>query len=111
VEGILVIERVTKFDPGRGSQKRGQAAALRPLCTRQQNGNHAETPPAIADTLIDRRTHFLVLPGAKAARTYKDDTSPRFGQGLFKGWLPWIAWNQMPFVQPRLDPLFGEPAR
>jgi len=31
VEGSRIIERVGEFDPGRGSQKCGQAAPLRPL--------------------------------------------------------------------------------
>ena len=110
MEGIRVIERVTEFDPRRGSQKCGQAAALRPLCTRQENGNHAKTPAAIADALIDRRTHLLVLPGAKAAGTHKDGASFRFGQGLFNGWLPGIARNQVPFVQPSLDAFLCESA-
>jgi hypothetical protein len=34
VEGSQVIERVTEFDPGRSSQKRGQATALRSLRAR-----------------------------------------------------------------------------
>jgi hypothetical protein len=32
---------------------------------RQQNGNHTETLAPNPDALINRRTHFLVLPGAK----------------------------------------------
>ena len=103
MERNWVIERVMEFDPGRGSQKCGQAAPLRPLGAGQENGNHAETPAAIADTLIDRRTHLLVLPGAKATGTHKNGASFRFGQGLFDVWLPGIAWNQVPFVQPSLD--------
>ena len=31
MEGVRVLERVRKFDPGRGSQECGQAAALRTL--------------------------------------------------------------------------------
>src|SRR5262249_40968924 len=108
--GILVVEGITKFDPRRGSQKRGQAAGLRPLSSWQQDGNHAETPAAIADAPIDGRTHFLVLPGAKAAGTHKDGASLRVGQGLFKGWLPGIARNQIPFIQPSLDSFLREPA-
>ncbi|HME09634.1 MAG TPA: hypothetical protein VKG25_21425 [Bryobacteraceae bacterium] len=110
VEGSRVIERVRKFDPGCGSQKRGQAAALRPLGAGQENGNHAKTPAAIADALIDGRTHLLVLPGAEAAGTYKDGASFRFRQGLFDVWLPGIARNQMPFVQPSLDAFLRESA-
>jgi hypothetical protein len=34
-----------------------------------------------------------------------------FGQGLFNRWLPWIARNKVPFVQPSLYPLFREAAR
>jgi hypothetical protein len=49
------------------------------------------------------RTHLLVLPGAKAAGTYNDGASFRFGQGLLDGRLARIARNQVPFVQPRLD--------
>jgi hypothetical protein len=110
MKGIRVIERVTKFNPGRGSQKRGQAATFRSLCTWQENGNHAETPAAIADALINGRTHFFVLPWAKAAETHKDGASFRFGQGLFNGWLPGIARNQIPFVKPSLDAFPRKPA-
>ena len=49
VPRILVIDRVTKFDPCRGGQKCGQATALRSFCTRQENRNHAETSGALAD--------------------------------------------------------------
>src|SRR5580700_819832 len=99
-----------KFDPRRGSQKCGQTTPLCPLGARQKNGNHAKTSAAIADTLIDRRTHFLVLPGAKAAGTHKDGASFRFDQSLFNGWLPGIARNHMPFVQPCLDAFLRESA-
>jgi hypothetical protein len=59
-------------------------------------------PAAIADALIDGCTHLLVLPGAKAAGTHKDGATFRFGRGLLDVWLPAIAWNQVPFVQPSL---------
>jgi hypothetical protein len=109
IEGSRVIERVGEFDPGRGSQKCGQAAALSSLSTGQENGNYTETLAAIADTLIDRRPHLLVLPGAKTAGTNKDGASFRFRQGVFNRWLPGIAWNQVPFVQPSLDAFLREP--
>jgi hypothetical protein len=104
VEGSRVIERAMEFDPRRCSQKCGQAAPLRPLGTGQENGNHAKTPGAIVDAPIDGRTHLLVLPGAKATGTHKDGASFRFGQGLFDGWLPGIARNQVPFIQPSPRP-------
>jgi hypothetical protein len=74
------------------------------------NRNHAKTLAAIADALIDGRPHLLVLPGAKAAGTHKDGASFRFGQSLFDVWLPGIARNQVPFVQPSLDTFLREPA-
>ena len=103
-DGSGVIKRVGEFDPRLGSEKCGQAAALRPFGARQENGNHAKTPAAIVDALIDGRTHLLVLPGAKSAWTHKDGTSFRFRQGLFNCGLPWIARNQVPLVKPNLVP-------
>src|SRR6516225_6800952 len=50
---IRIIERIAEFDPGRRSQKSGQATALRSFCTRQENRNHAETPSTLADALIN----------------------------------------------------------
>jgi hypothetical protein len=67
MEGVLVVERIAEFDPHRGRQKRGQAAAFRPLGAGQESGNRAKTPTAIVDAPIDGRTHLLVLPGAEAA--------------------------------------------
>src|ERR1700730_16153170 len=110
MEGSRVIERVVEFDPCRGSQKCRQAAALRSLCTRQENRNHAKTLAAITDAPIDRRTHLLILPGTKTAGTDENGASFRFGQGLFEGCLPGIAWNQVPFVQKSLDAFVREPA-
>jgi len=99
-EGIRFIERVAQFDPCRGSQKRGQAAAFGSLCTWQEDGNHAETPAAIEYAPIDSRTHFFVLPGAESAATDENRAGFGFRKGLFNRWLPRIARNQMPFVQP-----------
>src|SRR5262249_32071255 len=105
-----VIERIPEFDPGRGSQKSGQAVPFRPLCAGQENGNHAKTPTAIADAPFNRGAHLLVLPGTKAAGTHKDGTNFRFFECLFNGWLPGIAGNKMPLVQPSLYPLLREAA-
>jgi hypothetical protein len=61
--------------------------------TEQENGNHAKTPSAIADALIDGGTHFLVLPGAKATRTLKDgalsDSAKAFSMVVLQ------LWNRM----------------
>jgi hypothetical protein len=81
-----------------------------PACTGQKNGNYAKALAAIADTLIDRRTHLLVLPWSEAAGTHKDGASFRFGQGLFNGCLPGIARNQIPFVKPSLNAFLCESA-
>ncbi len=83
---------------------------FRPSGAGQENGNHAKTPAAIADTLIDGRTNLFILPGAKTAGTHKNGASFRFGQGRFDGWLPGIARNQVPFVQPSLDAFLRESA-
>jgi hypothetical protein len=76
--------------------------------TGQENRDHAKMPTAMADGLIDRRMHVLVLPGAKATRTYKYGADIPFGQGIFDVWLPGIARNQVTFVQQSLDAFFRE---
>jgi hypothetical protein len=110
MEGTRLIERVAKFDPRRGCQKCGQAAALRSLCTWQENGDHAEKPLTTTDPPINSRTHFFVLPGAKPAGTHKDGASFRFGQRLLNSRLPRIARNEIPFVKPSLNTLLCQSA-
>src|SRR5258705_9438437 len=107
---VRIIKGLTKFDPGCSGQKTRHAASLSPLCARQKNRNNAETPVAFAHALINRGPHLFILPGADTAGTDEDGASFRFGQRLFNCWLPWLARNQMPFVQPGLYPFLREPA-
>jgi hypothetical protein len=62
------------------------------------------------DSLEAQRLASLLISCSVTAGTHKDAARFGFGQGLFNRWLPWIAWNQMPFVQPSLYSFLGEPA-
>src|SRR6185295_11047117 len=101
VEGVFVVEAGAEVDPGPAAEEARKIPVGRLLPTGQENRDHPVR--AMADLLVQRRPHLLVLPRAERLAE-KDGAVAALVEGLLQRLLPGIAGDQVPFVEKRLEP-------
>jgi hypothetical protein len=109
MERLGIVQRFGKLDPRRRRQK---VRKIEPLSAGSGKQNRDNSNGArLRNSTVDRSPHFLVLPRSHFFRTDEHHAGEAFMQRVFNRRLPRLTGNQVPLIEPRIQPFATESMR